>query len=118
MMAMLPLDSEMPAHSQHWEITVLLAQGLRKAPTTPSALHPVHNDERAEGRVLAHSSRIYDALRAPYAPEQDSRARTVNDSVVTYAGAPSLVAFNAEDQTVAQIAPSSSARPTAGSLDA
>lgn len=40
-----------------------LPKGSEKPPTNPSALHPVHNDERAERRVLAHSSRIYDALR-------------------------------------------------------
>ncbi|MEJ8648952.1 hypothetical protein WKI65_12840 [Streptomyces sp. MS1.AVA.3] len=124
-----------------------LPKASEKPPATPSALHPVHNDERAERRVLAHSSRIYDALRAPYAPEQDSRARTVNDSdgtwlhhawstaplasdeipqvmaraqkhfartgwtlrsLVTRAGAPALVAFSTQDQTVAQITPSPS----------
>ncbi|KAA6224305.1 hypothetical protein CP973_09915 [Streptomyces albofaciens JCM 4342] len=120
--------------------------GSGKSSTTPSALRSTHNDERAERQVLAHSSRIYDALRAPHAPEQDDRPRTVQDAdgtwlhhawstapltedetframksaqehlasagwtvrhLKTRAGSSSIVARHADDDSIAQIAPSS-----------
>ncbi|MFH8597677.1 hypothetical protein [Streptomyces rimosus] len=52
--------------------------------TERSALQFKHHDEESERRLLAHSSRIFDALRAPYAPEHSSRLRTVRDADGTW----------------------------------
>ncbi|MFE7318482.1 hypothetical protein ACFU7T_36095 [Streptomyces sp. NPDC057555] len=124
-----------------------LAVGSGTTSTTPSALHSMQNDERAERQVLAHSSRINDALRVQHAPGQhDQPPHTVQDAdgtwlhhawstgpltenemvramervqqhlaragwtvrqMETRAGSPAVVARHAVDDSIAQIAPSS-----------
>ncbi|MDJ0384154.1 hypothetical protein [Streptomyces sp. G-G2] len=41
-------------------------------------------DDASQQRVLAHSSRIYDALRVPHAPSGATELRTVEDDSATY----------------------------------
>ncbi|WP_330298317.1 hypothetical protein [Streptomyces sp. NBC_00503] len=53
---------------------------------SPSAqgLSSVTADEASEQRVLAHSSRIYDALRVPHSATAGAQLRTVEDGGATY----------------------------------
>ncbi|GHF52763.1 hypothetical protein GCM10010218_37770 [Streptomyces mashuensis] len=55
------------------------------AHASAAALSPAQGDGAAERRVLGHSSRIYDALRARHAPEQEGEGlRTVQDQDGTW----------------------------------
>lgn len=114
--------------------------------TAAPATFRTATDEQAERRALDHSSRIYDALRAPHAPTQEgqgissyqdgrgtythhswstqplteeetaramARAQTYFESegwtvrhVATDNVVPAIVALNARDASVAQVAPS------------
>ncbi|QZL06560.1 hypothetical protein K2224_01395 [Streptomyces sp. BHT-5-2] len=70
------------------------------ARATPSTVRSAHHDERAERQVLAHSSGIYNALRAPHAPEQDDQPRMVQDADGTWLHHAWSTAPLTEDETL------------------